>query len=205
MSTNIDIASQALLLLRAETIASFSESSNESQVMNLMYEQHIKHLLSIYPWTFATKKRQLTLDTVAPINEYRYSHIIPAEALLVWAVFNSSSVGANPVNDFDIYGTDSSRRIFSNHETLWADYVIYPNETVWPAYFAQLAITSLAAYTAVPITGNADFARMYEQQAYGSLNSNGKGGLFGVATSTDSKQKRNEFIIDSPITNARFS
>lgn len=173
--------------------------------MNTMYEDHIKHLLSIYPWTFATKKRQLNQDTTDPINEYTYAHIIPAEALLIWAVFNSDDVGVLPVRDYDIYGTDSSRRIFSNHETLYADYTIYPSESIWPAYFSQFAIHSLAAHVAIPVTGNADIASFWEQKAYGSLNSNRKGGLFGVAASMDSKQKRNEYVVSSPLTEARFS
>lgn len=205
MTTNISIASQALLLLRANTISSFSDDSNEAEICNTLYEEHIKHLLAIYPWTFATKKRLLVQDSTAPINEYTYSHIIPAETLLIWAVFNSDQVGVQPVKDYDIYGTESSRRIFSNHSTLYADYTIYPDENVWPAYFTQFAIHSLAATLAIPVTGNADLANHYSQLAYGSSSANRKGGLFGIAASTDSKQKRNEYIISSPFTEARFS
>lgn len=206
MTTDIEIASQALTLLRANTISSFSEDTNESQICDLLYTQHIQHILSIYPWTFATKKRQLSQDTTDPIGEYTYSHIIPSEALLIWAVFNTDSVGARPVNDYDIYSDGASaRRIFSNYSTLYADYVIYPDENAWPAYFVQFAIVSLAARLAIPVTGNADLATWYEKEAYGSAAANKKGGLFGVATATDSKQKRNEFIFSSPITEARFS
>ena len=205
MATNISIASQALLLLRANTISSFSEDTNEADVCNVLYEEHVKHLLSIYPWTFATKKRLLSQDSTAPINEYTYSHIIPAETLLIWAVFNTDQVGAAPVRDYDIYGTESARRIFSNHETLYADYTIYPDENVWPAYFTQFAIHSLAATLAIPVTGNSDLAAHYDQIAYGTGSSNRKGGLFGIAAATDSKQKRNEFIFSSPFTEARFS
>lgn len=206
MTTNVSIASQALLLLRADTVGSFSGDSNESEICNTMYEEHIKSLLSIYPWTFATKKRQLNQDTTSPISEYRYAHIIPAEALLIWALFNSDEVGAHPVRDYDIYNADStSRRVYSNHDTLYADYVIYPNESMWPSYFTQFAINSLAGILAIPVTGNAELATYYTQQAYGTANSNRKGGLFGVATSMDSKQKRNEYVVSSPITEARFS
>lgn len=205
MTTNVSIASQALLLIRANTISSFAEDSNEAEICNTLYEQHISHLLSIYPWTFATKKRQLTQDTTDPIGEYSYSHIIPSEALLIWTVFNTSDVGAVPVRDYDIYTVSSSRRIFSNYDTLYADYTIYPDEAMWPAYFVELAIASFASKIAIPVTGNSDLAALYEKQAFGSGNANMKGGLFGIATATDSKQKRNEYIFSSPITNARFS
>lgn len=205
MTTNVSVASQAMLLLRANTFDSFSDDTNEAEICNVTYEEHMKHLLSIYPWTFATKKRQLNQDTTTPINEYNYAHIIPAEALLLWALFNTSSVGAAPIRDYDIYGTDSSRRIFSNHPSLWGDYTIYPSETVWPSYFTMFAINSYAAYSAMAITGDPELANYYDQIAYGTANSNRKGGLFGVAMSTDAKQKRNEVVFSSPLTEARFS
>lgn len=205
MTTDVSIASQALLLLRANTISSFADDSNEGEIMTELYEEHVKSLFSLHPWTFATKKRMLSQDTTDPINEYTYSHIIPAEALLIWAVFNSDQVGAIPVRDYDIYGTDTARRIFSNHSALYADYTIYTDENVWPGYFTQFAIHSLAAHVAYPVTGNAELAAHYHQRAYGSGNANMKGGLFGVAVSQDSKQKRNEVIFSSPLVEARFS
>lgn len=205
MTTNVSIASQTLLLLRANTISSFADDSNEGEIMNEMYDEHIKSLFSLHPWTFATKKRMLSQDSTAPINEYTYSHIIPAEALLIWAVFNSDQVGAIPVRDYDIYGTASSRRIFSNHPALYADYTIYADENIWPGYFTQFAINSLAAYTAYPITGNADLATYYHQKAYGSASGNMKAGMLGVAIAQDSKQKRNETLFSAPLVEARFS
>ena len=201
MSTQASIASQALLLLRHEGISALSESP----IVEALYDDHIKHILSIYPWTFATKKRLLVQDSTAPINEYTYSHIIPAETLLIWALFNSDDIGASPVRDYDIYGTETARRIFSNHETLYADYTIYADENVWPPYFTLFAIHSLAAHVAIATTGNDELAMMYEQKAYGSNSANRKGGLFGVAAATDAKQKRNEIIVSSPIVEARFS
>lgn len=205
MATNISTASQALLLIRANTISSFSESSNEAEICNVLYEPHIMGLLSIYPWTFATKKRQLNQDSTAPVNEYSYSHIVPAETKLIWAVFNTDAVNAPPVRDYDIYGTDSARRIYSNHEELWADYTVYRSESMWPDYFMNFAVNSLASILAIPVTGNADLAKHYDEIAYGPARANRKGGLYGVATSTDSKQKRNEYIVSNPLVEARFA
>ena len=207
MATNVSIASQALLLLRANTISSFSDDSNEAEIVNVMYEDFIKSLLCIYPWTFATKKAQLNQATTGPIGEYTYSHILPAESLLLWALFNTDNVGASPVNDYDIYGDDTGalRRVYSNYSALYADYTIYISENNWPPYFSQFAINALAAHLAVPVAGNADLAKYYETQAWGSSNANRKGGLFGVAAVTDSKQKRNEYVVSSPFIDARFS
>jgi hypothetical protein len=205
MATDIDIASQALLLLRANTISSFSDDSNEAEIVNTMYEDFVQQILTLHPWTFATKKRLLNQDSTDPVNEYTYSHVIPGEALLLWAVFDSDEVGAKPVRDYDIYGVEGGRRIFSDYPELYADYTVYTDEPNWPSYFVQFAIHAFAAHIAIPVTHNTALAEYYERKAYGSANANRKGGLLGVAMSTDSKQKRNEYIVSSPLVEARFS
>jgi len=207
MTTSVAVTSQALLLIGASAIDSFSDDSNEAEIANVLYEPYIKSLLSIYPWTFATKKRLLVQDTIAPIGEYRYSHTVPAEAKLIWALFNTANVGAPPIKDFDIYADDTGnlRRIYSNQPTLFADYTIYISESAWPEYFEVFAVSALASKLAIPITRNAELASFYRQEAFGSANANMKGGLYGVATSTDAKQKRNEMVVSSPLTEARFS
>ncbi len=205
-TTNVTVANQALRLLRATPVVStFNDGSAAGNILLDMYDDHIKALFSMYPWTFATKKALLVADATSPVNEYKYSHEIPAEAMLVWAVFNSSLVGARPVVDYDMYGSETERFIFSNYPTLYADYTIDRAEAVWPYYFVQFAVHSLAAHIAMPVTGNMELADYWYRKAYGSANANGKGGFYGIATSTDSKQKRNEYIISSPLTEARFS
>lgn len=203
MATDVSIASEALILLRANTISSLSDDSNEGEILNTLYPDFVEHILGMYPWSFAMKKRQLNQDSTAPIAEYTYSHIIPAEALLIWTVFQDTST--RPVRDYDIYGVEGGRRIYSNYSTLYADYTVYTDENNWPPYFRNFAKHALAAYIAVPVTGNQSLADQYNRLAYGSLNSNGKGGLFSQAAAIDSKQKRNEYLYSSPLTEARFS
>lgn len=206
MATDVSITSQALLLLGADVISSLSDDSNEAEIASVLYEPFVKNLLCIYPWTFATKKRMLN-QTTAPIGEYQYAHILPAECLLLWAIFNNDGIGATPIKDYDIYSDDtgSLRRVYSNQPVLYADYTIYIPENNWPSYFEQFAIHALAAHLAMPVTRSAEIADYFKRMAYGSANANMKGGLFGVAASTDAKQKRNEYILSSPLTEARFS
>ena len=205
MASKEDIASQALLLLRADTIASFADDSNEAQIINTMYSDFITSQLSMYPWTFATKKRLLSRETDTPVNEYNYIHIVPAEAMLIWAVFNTDSVGSVPFNDYDIYGAASCRRIYSNYEDLYADYTFYADESTWHPTFVNFITNALASRLAIPVTGDVQLADYYRNIAYGSQQGNSKGGLLGVAMATDSKQKRNEYIFSNPIVSARFS
>lgn len=203
--SSIDICSQALTLLRAAPISSFSEGTNEADICGQLYEDFVKNLLASYPWTFATKKAMLNREAQTPINEYKYIHIVPADALLIWAVFDSNQTGIAPVNNYDIYASDGTRRIYSNYETLYADYTFFASEANWPPYFTQFVTHALAAHLAVPVCHDDTLAQYYSVRAYGSTSGNMKGGLFGAAAATDAKQKRNEFIFSSPFIAARFS
>lgn len=203
-SSDIDIASQALGLLRANTISSFDEGTNEADIAKLYYEDFAQDILTRHPWSFATKKRRIN-QTTAPLNEWRYAHIVPAEALRIWAVYNSGQVGATPVNHYDIQAPDGKRVIMSNNPDLWLEYTVYTDETNWPGYFTHFAIYAFAALIALPVTDDDSLAQQMYQQAWGTPSDGEKGGKFSVAAGTDSQQKPAEIIYQSPFIDARFS
>lgn len=204
-TSDIDIASQSLGLLRAPSIASFDEGTNEADICTLFYGNFVLDILTRYPWSFCTKKRRLNLDSNVPVNEYRYAHIVPANVLRIWALFPSDSVGASPITDYDIQTIDGGRRIFSNHQTLYLDHTYYTAESNWPAYFATFAIKAFAALIAKPVTDQDDLAADLRVQAWGRQDENEQGGAFATAAKIDAHQKPGETIQSSPMVDARFS
>ena len=69
--TNITICNQALNLLGADVISSFSDTSNDAAaVCNNIYETIKRQTLSMYPWSFALTKLQLTKSGTSPIGEW---------------------------------------------------------------------------------------------------------------------------------------
>lgn len=199
-----DIASQATGLLRASSVSSFDEGTNEADIMSLFYGDFVLDILTRYPWSFATKKRLLNQDSTEPLNEYQYAHIIPGEALRIWALYDSDAIGAKPITKYDISGTDAGRRINSNYSTLYGEYTIYTDEASWPGYFVQFAIHALAALTAIPITDQPDLAARMQGLAWGAPNENELGGKYGIACKIDAMQKPGEQINSSPLVEARF-
>lgn len=203
-SSDIDIASQALGLLRANTIGSFTEGSNEADIAKLYYQDFAQDILTRHPWTFSTKKRLLN-QTDAPVNEYKYAHIVPAEKLRLWALYNSGAVGAKPINTFDLAAPNGGQEIHSNHNQLWGEYTVYTAETNWPGYFTHFAIHAFAALIAIPVTDDDDLAAKMHRLAWGTPQDGEKGGKFSVATGIDAQQKPPEEILSSPFIDARFS
>lgn len=203
-SSKYDVCSQSLGLLREGGITSFSDGTNSSDICGLFYDDWVRDVLTRYPWSFATKKRALNQDSTAPVNEYQYSHILPAECLKLWAVFDSDEVNARTLTEYDVQQVGNSRRIYSNFENLWVDYTVYVPESSWPAYFVHFAIHALAALIAQPVTDQTDLAESMQVKAYGMKNENEKGGKYAVATGIDALQKPGEQINSSPLIDARF-
>lgn len=200
-----DIASQGFGLLRADSVASFDEGTNEADIASLFYPDFVLDILTRYPWSFATKKRQINQDSTAPVNEYTYAHILPGEKLRLWALYDSDAVGAKPIKDYDIQSIDGKPRVLSNYSTLYAEYTIYIGEADWPGYFVQFAIHAWAALTAMSVTDQPDISEKYQRLAWGERNENEQGGKFGVACKIDAMQKPPEQIQSSPLIESRFS
>ncbi len=203
-SSDVDIASQALGLLRANTISSFEDGSNEADIAKLYYADFAQDILTRYQWNFALKKR-LFNQTTAPVNEWRYAHIVPAEALRIWALYPSDDIGADPVNDYSINAPNGKRQIHSNQSTIYGEYTVYTDETNWPGYFTHFAIHAFAALIAIPVTDDDNLAAQMHRLAWGTPSEGEKGGKFAVATGIDAQQQPPEEIVTSPFIQARFS
>ena len=203
-SSDVDIASQALGLLRANTISSFDEGTNEADIAKLYYADFAQDILTRYQWNFALKKR-LFNQTTQPVNEWRYAHIIPAEALRIWALYQNNTVGARPINQFSINAPNGQRQIHSNNSTIYGEYTVYTDETNWPGYFTHFAIHAFAALIALPVTDDDALAQQMHRLAWGNANEGEKNGKFAVATAIDAQQQPAEEIASSPFIEARFS
>lgn len=204
-SSAINVASQSLGLIRCNTISSFDEGTNEADIATLYYEDFVADILTRYPWSFAMKKRLLNQDSTPPVSGWQYSHIVPTEALRIWALYPNENAGAAPLKQFEIGAPSSGRRIYSNSPVLYADYTIRQNENQWTGYFTQFAIYAFAAHIAVPMTDDVDLHARMHQLAWGSGADQEKGGKFGVACSMDSQQKPPVVLDCFDLINARFS
>lgn len=207
VSDDVDVASQALGLIRANSITSLNtavDTSNEAEIAALYYDDFVDDILTRYPWSFALKKA-LLVATTTPVNEWRYAHTFPTEAKRLWALYASSSAGAKPINDFDIGGQPGTRVINSNQSTLYGEYTIDVSEANWPGYFSHFAIHAFAALIALPVTDDVELAARMQALAWGSPSEGEKGGKFAIATGIDAQMKPPEIVADSPLISARFS
>lgn len=161
--SKFDICNQALVLVGANTITSFSQNTTESIVANQLYETTVEDLLTKCRWRFASKQVQLSKNTTNPDARYESSYALPSDALILHTVTVSDDV----IN-YDRYG----QNIFTNttsSDTVIADYTFQPSESIFPPYFAKVLVFELASLFAGAIARNDQLANLYAQRSVAQL------------------------------------
>jgi len=198
--TKLTICSDAMIMLGASVISSFSEGTDEAQVADRLYDDIRDTLIMQYSYSWSVKKVKLARLVDTPINEWKYRYTLPGDILgNPKALFTTGSVGAVPVRDFEIYGAD----VNTNYESVWIDYQYRPEPAFFPPYFVNLLKHALAAAFAEPITDQIQKADYYHRLAYGAPTDNMRGGLVRVAMNIDSVDRPPQNIMDFPLTDVR--
>lgn len=180
--TSLSICSDALLLLGANPISSFSEGTDEANICDRLYPNIKDSTLQAYPWSFSMKKVQLARTVNTPVNEWKYEYVLPSDRIgPIRRVFNSAAVGAGTFTDWAIQGD----KLLTNQETVVVDYQYSPLESAWPAYFVQLMKYMVAWHIAGPITDQDTKAQYWQGVALGSPSENGRGGYMRTAMNID--------------------
>jgi len=199
--TKLSICSDALIMLGASPLSSFSDGTDEAQIADRLYDDTQDTLLMQYPYSWSVKKVALGRLVDAPINEWKYKFALPGDILgNPKAVFTTSAVSANPVRDFEIY----SGGLYTNYETVWVDYQFRPEPASFPPYFVRLLKYALAAEFAEPITDQSSKGDFFHGRAYGSPSDNMRGGLVRVAMSIDGADRPAQVIHEFPLTDVRY-
>jgi hypothetical protein len=199
--TKLSICSDALIMLGASPLSSFSDGTDEAQVADRLYDDVRDTIIMQYPYSWTIQKTKIARLADTPINEWKYKYQLPGDMLgNPKAVFNTSSVGATSIRDFEIY----SAGLFTNLEDVWIDYQYLPEPAEFPPYFVRLLKTALAAEFAEPITDQITKADYFHSKAYGAPSDNMRGGLVRVAINIDGADQPSKSIQEFPISDIRF-
>jgi len=179
MPSKIQISSNAMVLIGANPISSFTEGT-EGRVATALYESTYTAILSSFRWRFASKQALLSRLAETPLNSYQYQYQLPTNLLVVIKI-------ENEVSDYEIYGD----KLYSNLPSVSIDYIYRVDETLLPSYFVKALEFLLAAQFAVPVTDNSQIATLYQSLYEGQL---------ARAKNIDSTQRPQSAIADSPLT-----
>ena len=183
MSSDIDMASNALQMIGATPINSFDEPGAGAAVAKALFEPLLTAMLTRDYWRFAIKKQKLNLLSQTPLNEYKYAYQIPTDCLKIERVYQVA--GYKIFRDL----------IYTDILDIDIDYVYRMDSTLIPAYF-ELAFTyKLASEFALSVTDDAGKNQLYEQKFRSAM---------AEAYAADAMQYPQTPIQDQPFTDVRF-
>jgi hypothetical protein len=182
----LSICADALIMLGANSISSFTEGTDEASICDSLYPDVRDQALMVYPWSFSFKKTQLARLVTTPTNEYRYEYQLPADRLgAPRAVYNTVALNSHPITSYRIMGS----KLLTNEETIYIDYQYYTPETEMPVWFVQLLKYLTAWHIALPITDQIETAAYWQSVAVGSPSENGRGGYMRTAMNIDGQNQ----------------
>lgn len=199
--TDLSICSDALILLGASPISSFTEGSDAAQACDRLYPDLRDTMLSTYVWSWTLKKSQIARLSTDPINEWEYAYQLPGDMLSgVLAVFETSGTNERSRRyGWEVYGD----QLYTNMETAFIDYQATISETKMPNYFVRLLRTALAGELAIVVTDQAAKADYFRAQAFGSPSENGRGGLMREAMNIDARGQSTQIVEDYSLIEVR--
>ena len=199
--TGVSICSDALILLGAKPISSFNDGTDESNACDRLYPDVRDTALSVYPWSFAYKKTQLSRLITTPETEWQYEYQLPGDRLgNPRAVFTTSNAYARPFKEWEIIGD----KLMTNELTVYVDYPYQTPEFAMPQYFVQLLKYMMAWHLAYPITEQQDKAVYWQSIAVGGPSENGRGGYMRQAMQMDAQGQPPQVIEDFALIAARY-
>jgi hypothetical protein len=199
--TDIKICSDALLMLGANPISSFTEGTDEANTCDRLYPDIKIKTMATYPWSFSFKKVQLSRLITTPANEYKYEYQLPSDIIgRPRAVYDSASTYAQPRRDYTIQGS----KILTNYEKVYADYQYNVPEYALPHFFVQLLKYQMAWHLAIPITDQLDRSDYWRVITQGTPGENGRGGYMRTAMTIDGQGQPTNAIQDFSLIDVRY-
>jgi len=199
--TDIKICSDALLMLGANPISSFTEGTDESNICSRLYPDIKIRTLTMYPWSFSFKKTALARLVTTPTNEYKYEYQLPSDIIgRPNAVYDADEIGAPKRREYRLIGS----KLLTDYEEVYIDYQYNISEFALPHYFVQLLKYEMAWHLAMPITDQPDRAEYWRTIAEGTPGENGRGGYMRQAMRIDGQGNPTNAIQDFSLIDVRY-
>jgi hypothetical protein len=189
MASDVEICSNALLLLGDSPIASFTEGTLRSRYCANLYPIAKRAILRAHPWNCTIKRVILAPEASTPAFDWGYQFVLPSGFLRLLQVGEA----ANPI-DYSFEGS----RILADTNVLPIVYVKEESEAAWDSLLTDVMVKRMEMDLAYPITKSASLRDSLKQEFYA------RGvGVLARAKSVDGQENIPESWDDSPFLSVR--
>ncbi|MGK4422895.1 hypothetical protein ACSMDK_11705 [Yersinia enterocolitica] len=156
MASDISICSNALLMLGAHPINSFTENTDHARLCSNIYASVRDDLLRKHPWNCAVSRVSLAPSASLPVFGYANQFPIPSDCLRIL------SVGAE---GYEIPYQVEGKNILANTTVVALRYIKRTDEASLDPALAHVAEMAMAAKLAYAVTGSASLRDSMAQEA----------------------------------------
>ena len=154
MSSSVDIANQALMMVGSKPIVSFEDNTTEANIMATAYQQTKASVLRMHEWGCSTKVETLALLEAAPTDTYwHYAYAMPKQAIRITDVFTNGIDYYNR-REWQVEVQDESKVIVSRIPNAIARFTYDVPESRLDAHVEALLVARLAFDFAYALTGS---------------------------------------------------
>ncbi|CNK10251.1 Uncharacterised protein [Yersinia aldovae] len=186
MASDISICSNALLVLGAHPINSFTENTDHARLCANTYPSVRDDLLRKHPWNCAVFRISLAPSDTPPVFGYSNQFPVPSDCLRIL------SVGAE---GYEIPYQVEGKYILANTNAVMLRYIKRIDEASWDSALVQVAEVAMMARLAYAVTGSASLRDSMAQEAAFALRQ---------AKSIDGQEEPPEELGGYPTLESRF-
>lgn len=144
--SDVQICSNALLLLGANPINSFTDGTVEAEISSSFYEGVLKSVLTERRWSFAIGQQQLSQLVSTPVEGYEKAYQLPSSLLKLVKVYP----------EWIRYELFENNLLYTDYDgEIVIEFMFKPSESSFPGYFIEYLETRLALKFCIPITEDA--------------------------------------------------
>jgi hypothetical protein len=186
-ASDVSICSNALLMLGAQPISSFTENNDRARLASNLFESVRNDVLRSHPWNCCIKRAALASDTEAPAFDWDFQFTLPSDYLRTLAVGEAGS---------EIEFKIESGKLLCDDNPAYLRYVARnENAATWDDMLVQAMTLAMAAKMAYSITQSSamrdSMAAEYERH-------------MKRARAVDGQDDTPDTLGDSPLLNSRF-
>lgn len=190
MTSKVNIASNALVLIGDRQIDSLSEDSDRARTVNAIYDDTRDAVIRANTWGSCMKRVILSPMAEAPAFEWGYQFLLPADCLRVIAIDRDGYF-----MDYKVETFDGNKVILADTNVVYLRYLFRNDEpNSYDAGLVDVLTAKLAAALAYPITRSASVQQSMEQLYLMKLR---------MARSADGQEGVTDTIGDSPLVQVR--
>lgn len=167
MAGDVEICSNALLMLGQKPIASFNEANqpanlNTAKLCGALYPQIKRAILRRHPWNCAVKRVQLSPDATPPAFGYTYRFLKPADWLRTLEIGDNGNLVNRP------QFRDESGYLLSDERFCPLVYIAEVQAETFDALLTDVMTAAVAFRLAYPITKSTtvEEAKLKELQGF---------------------------------------